>query len=290
MPLSLLAVPFAHQQHAVVIVGDGTPRCELQCPAEMPARGGPLPPVVQEVGQEDVRVGVVWQLSHGALGRGAGGVEVAAFRQATRQRQRALSVARVQLGRRAQTALRLGGMSGGEGPAQGSERGGIMDALQLLAQRARQPGALYERITRRGLPARRGGGAGGLPPLAVAAAPAQIAAVAFQLPRRLGPLAQRHLHAERSRGRQNARALGMQVALREWYEAAWELERDGSYLRRGNGDSEWLEAASTSTATGGQTAPGDPFVERAWLAGAPRPELERIHEAAALAALGKNLT
>ncbi|HZC78773.1 MAG TPA: tetratricopeptide repeat protein, partial [Ktedonobacterales bacterium] len=86
-----------------------------------------------------------------------------------------------------------------------------------------------------------------------------------------------------------ARALGMQVALREWYEAAWELERDGSYLRRGNGDSEWLEAASASTATGGQTAPGDPFVERAWLAGALRQELERIHDAAALAALGRTL-
>src|SRR5258706_12725724 len=75
-----------------------------------------------------------------------------------------------------------------------------------------------------------------------------------------------------------ARALGMQVALREWYEAAWELERDGSYLRRGNGDSEWLEAASTSTATGGQTAPGDPFVERALLARPRRQELSRTHE------------
>src|SRR5262249_31118063 len=76
-------------------------------------------------------------------------------------------------------------------------------------------------------------------------------------------------------------------ALREWYEAAWELERDGSYLRRGNGESEWLERAGASTLADERASAGDPFADRVWLAGALRQGLEGIPDPGALAALGR---
>ncbi|HLJ80505.1 MAG TPA: tetratricopeptide repeat protein, partial [Ktedonobacterales bacterium] len=101
-----------------------------------------------------------------------------------------------------------------------------------------------------------------------------------------------------------ARALGLSIPLRDWYTGAWELERAGQYHRRGDGEREWLESvqpaadkeedsadqASIASPLTSPIAPAhDPLAGRAWLAGALRIELERIHDAPALAALAQAL-
>src|SRR5579883_2999949 len=98
-----------------------------------------------------------------------------------------------------------------------------------------------------------------------------------------------------------ARARGTPIALRDWYRGAWELEASGSYRRRGNGESEWLEPAGATDfrrpgALRQTSASADQDElrallggDRAWLAGALRAELERLHDSDALFALAEAL-
>ena len=98
-----------------------------------------------------------------------------------------------------------------------------------------------------------------------------------------------------------ARAIGTPLELQGWYQAAWELENSGRYMRRGNGESEWLELVAAVPHLSGTSRPAQVRQARqsavqelfsgesAWLVGALRSELERIHDADALFALADTI-
>ncbi|HEV2235850.1 MAG TPA: hypothetical protein VGR57_04230, partial [Ktedonobacterales bacterium] len=79
-----------------------------------------------------------------------------------------------------------------------------------------------------------------------------------------------------------ARAWGEPIELDGWYAAAWQLERDGRYRRRGEREIEWLEPASAADAP--------PAIPPARVLATLATELERIHDVAGLLALAQAAT
>jgi len=80
-----------------------------------------------------------------------------------------------------------------------------------------------------------------------------------------------------------ARARGTHIELTEWYVAAWQLEREGRYARRGERDTEWLEPIDPATEAPHPVA-GAPSAR---VLAALATELERIHDLTGLLALGQ---